>query len=395
MKIPFLMAAAALIGATTALRAQVFFNPTNEHFYRLTSTPETFADARATAQTVGGYLVSIDDAPEQAWIVSNIVPAMAAIQGANGRAWIGLSDEQTEGVFQWLDGDPLTYSNWAPGEPNSQGEDEDAGEIMVSGGQWNDESVDATRVAIVEIENVVLDDTSNGHFYVFTPGILDRASARAMAENLGGTLATIDDAAEAAFLATNLGPKIRGLGNAGVWIGLSDELVENTFAWDDGAPFFFGSWAANEPNDFGDEDGVELRAYGNDFRWNDVPLDTPRVGLVEITVQLDITAYNGPGSLRIETYTRFEDMHAVTVFTFNTSVGNGWFFGISPSYFEVAEQVGTHAPPFVFTSGSNAKFVYDIPSGIPAAISFAAVSVVLNDPIGFMSASRPVFFTTL
>ncbi|XP_076584162.1 CD209 antigen-like protein A [Chaetodon auriga] len=55
--------------------------------------------------------------------------------------WIGLTDSETEGVWKWVDGTPLTKSFWTPGEPNSyQGHNEDCVELkshdMVN--SWND-----------------------------------------------------------------------------------------------------------------------------------------------------------------------------------------------------------------------------------------------------------------
>ena len=33
-------------------------------------------------------------------------------------AWVGLSDQDVESVFRWLNGDVLTYDAWVPGQPN-------------------------------------------------------------------------------------------------------------------------------------------------------------------------------------------------------------------------------------------------------------------------------------
>lgn len=46
------------------------------------------------------------------------------------------------------------------------------------------------------------------------------------------------------------------------WIGATDIAVEGTFAWSDGEPFDFDSWATGEPNDGGTEDCVAFRASG-------------------------------------------------------------------------------------------------------------------------------------
>jgi len=60
---------------------------------------------------------------------------------AGGEAWIGLDDMVTEGKFEWVDGKPVEYTNWAPGEPNdykiSRMKGEDATQ-MQSSGRWND-----------------------------------------------------------------------------------------------------------------------------------------------------------------------------------------------------------------------------------------------------------------
>lgn len=40
--------------------------------------------------------------------------------------WIGFTDRDTEGVFTWASGEPVSFTNWAPGEPNNAG-DEDFG----------------------------------------------------------------------------------------------------------------------------------------------------------------------------------------------------------------------------------------------------------------------------
>jgi hypothetical protein len=50
---------------------------------------------------------------------------------------IGFNDRSTEGDWVWSNGDDVTYTNWASGEPNDSG-GEDCVQILWSGYAWND-----------------------------------------------------------------------------------------------------------------------------------------------------------------------------------------------------------------------------------------------------------------
>lgn len=57
--------------------------------------------------------------------------------------WIGLNDVEREGTFVWSSGAPVTYTNWAPGEPAGGRLDENyVGMVVDPGfatpGQWHD-----------------------------------------------------------------------------------------------------------------------------------------------------------------------------------------------------------------------------------------------------------------
>jgi hypothetical protein len=50
--------------------------------------------------------------------------------------WLGATDIESEGIWQWVTGEPFIYSNWADGEPNNR-EDEDY-LATFTGLTWND-----------------------------------------------------------------------------------------------------------------------------------------------------------------------------------------------------------------------------------------------------------------
>src|SRR6185436_14013113 len=89
-------------------------NPANGHLYYLLSNGD-WTDSEAFAQTLGGHLVTINDAAENAFVVANF-SNFGAVQRS---IWIGFSDAASEGNFVWASGESPAYNNWRPGEPNN------------------------------------------------------------------------------------------------------------------------------------------------------------------------------------------------------------------------------------------------------------------------------------
>ena len=79
-------------------------NPANGHAYKRVSC-ESREAAMAKAAEEKAHLVTINNAAEQAWIT--------AVFG-DEFYWIGLSDAEKEGHWQWDNGEPVTYENWLP-----------------------------------------------------------------------------------------------------------------------------------------------------------------------------------------------------------------------------------------------------------------------------------------
>jgi hypothetical protein len=105
--------------------------------------------AMADCGVFGGYLIAINDAQEQAFIVSTF-------ELVNGDAWIGL-ERDGNGDWAWMNGEPLSWTRWAPSAPDREA-DEDCAELEIdqgdcAGGCWNNKTgLDEVQKAICEIE---------------------------------------------------------------------------------------------------------------------------------------------------------------------------------------------------------------------------------------------------
>ena len=270
------------------------------HTYLLTDSAMNWSDAESYAQSLGGHLVTINDQGEQDWVLSTLSPF--------GHLWIGMTDEAEEGTWVWSSGEAVTYTNWASGQPNNNdnwygGTDANCG-FLPNDGNWTDlraerlfrgviELADAgtgesgagpwaqylldvdvadlvaptvtgisalpadggTTSSVVDKLTVSLSEdldpatvnvnnrmvwSYGGHFYVVT-GAMSWTGSEAQAESLGGHLVTIDDQAEHDWVYETF----QRFGR--VWIGMTDEVEEGTWAWSGGQAVGYTNWASGQP----------------------------------------------------------------------------------------------------------------------------------------------------
>lgn len=143
----------------------------NGHTYSLSSA-STWTAAQSYAQGLGGNLVTINDQAEQSWLVTTFGSSSQLL-------WIGYTDQQAEGTFQWINGESSTYTNWdsgssggPPQQPDNHNGNEDYVAMGGADGRWNDlpSSLQPgqTALGIVEIASannlptgsVTIDDTT-------------------------------------------------------------------------------------------------------------------------------------------------------------------------------------------------------------------------------------------
>jgi len=101
-------------GARAAVLAGPLTNAANGHTYYLLSDT-TWTASEAEARGLGGHLVTINDAAENQWVLNSFSPLTGV---SEAKLWIGLNDAANERQFVWASGEPVTFTNWYPGEPD-------------------------------------------------------------------------------------------------------------------------------------------------------------------------------------------------------------------------------------------------------------------------------------
>ncbi len=131
----------------------------NGHWYEMILDSKLWSDAKADSEKhsyngMTGHLVTITSSEENQFIVDQF-----ANHGLVS-AWIGAYQEsgtpEPDGDWQWVTGETWSYTNWAAGEPNDAG-GEDQAEIYLWGeytGTWNDEKPTVTQGYLIEYEPV-------------------------------------------------------------------------------------------------------------------------------------------------------------------------------------------------------------------------------------------------
>ncbi|XP_063608909.1 macrophage mannose receptor 1-like [Penaeus indicus] len=221
----------------------------DECFY-LSDVKKNWNDARRQCQGMGGDLAVPSDVPALDAFV------FGKVEGPG--VWIGGTDQYNEGVWNYINGDPIKAQDWSKSQPDNLG-GEDCLEIRsYFDPPVNDYICSVEQHFVCEIEISCPKPfirIGMECFYLSTTA-LSWNEARRQCQQMGGDLAVPSDvkALDTYVFANTKGP--------GVWIGGTDQYNEGVWNYINGDPIKAQDWSKSQPDNYGGrEDCLEIRSY--------------------------------------------------------------------------------------------------------------------------------------
>lgn len=122
-------------GGTASIPASAKeFNGHHYAIYKVTDDKITWEDAELYCELKGGHMAVIESQAENDFLYQLVLAS------GHKSAYFGYTDRVVEGVWRWVNGSKSTYTNWHPGEPNSESSTEDYAMFYwkYEDGTWND-----------------------------------------------------------------------------------------------------------------------------------------------------------------------------------------------------------------------------------------------------------------
>ncbi|MCP4640404.1 MAG: C-type lectin domain-containing protein [bacterium] len=116
---------------------------TNDHEYWVCSPVKlSWFAAKLYCRSLDAYLVTVASAEENTHLTS--------LLSGSDSAWIGASDDETEGAWLWVENEGYVYTNWSGGTPSNGEWNYDCAAISQTDGTWSDEICGERRTFICE-----------------------------------------------------------------------------------------------------------------------------------------------------------------------------------------------------------------------------------------------------
>uniref|UniRef100_A0A7N6AQA1 Mannose receptor, C type 2 n=1 Tax=Anabas testudineus TaxID=64144 RepID=A0A7N6AQA1_ANATE len=214
------------------------------------SSQVTWSAAKLKCETQGGVLAVVSSYLEQAFVTTLLYNVSADV-------WVGLTSD-SKGHFQWAKASMLSYTNWAPGEPlDNSGPYHNKTPVLTNAGMWGSRECEMERHGFIcqrrqdqslpPAPSLIPSSLSKpvelgGVTYRVVEKRLDWTGALHLCESLNGTLATVKDPYQQAYL-TLLSNSLR----RPAWIALYN-YGGRSFTWLGEEGVLYTNWKDGEPN---------------------------------------------------------------------------------------------------------------------------------------------------
>jgi len=221
----------------------------------------TAGESKCKSLHPAAHLASVTSQEEQDLIESNI---------KGGRAWIGGTDERSQGVWEWTDGSPWGYENWRkPSEPNNLFGNEDCTIIWGRTGKWFDVRCDgffkAGYVCSYNLNGIDVPlELEDGRRFFCANGYMNRKDADLHCRDRGFVLPIVKELSTALKILNHCDLK-----NLAFWVDAEREANGQNYTWSTGTIidkndpiwhktepsydgpcvewlFWYGEWALND-----------------------------------------------------------------------------------------------------------------------------------------------------
>lgn len=243
---------------------------TNGHTYQIVFGNFTWDAAKSDAEARAGHLATFTNETEWAFVTNAFGSKLLGL-------YLGGSDVNQEGVWEWVTGEKWSFANWNEGQPdNSSGVQNYLWLHPAYGLNWDDTAAEEVSGYLLELEDSDGDGLTDAYEigysrYQLITGSVTWANAKLDAEHRGGHLATITSVAEWNFVLSQFGSQFLGKSTA---IGATDEAQEGVWKWVTGEPFNFSFWMSGEPNNSeGNENAISITPYEGS-PWNDAAINS-------------------------------------------------------------------------------------------------------------------------
>ncbi|XP_051524380.1 macrophage mannose receptor 1-like isoform X1 [Myxocyprinus asiaticus] len=243
-------------------------------YQRNTQSVLTWHQARTSCQQQNADLLSIAEVHEQTYI-----SGLTNILGSS--LWTGLNSLDFESGWQWSNGNPFRYLNWAPGHPSLEPGLNCAALNAGKASKWESMACSKKLGYICRRGNSTdvtppagKDQPSfcpaawvpyAGHCYYLQRTKKMWSAALVACHKEGGDLVSIHNIEEHSFIISQSGY----LPTDELWIGLNDQKIQNLFEWTDRSHVTFTKWIVGEPSHATNrmEDCVLIK--GKEGKWAD------------------------------------------------------------------------------------------------------------------------------